>query len=132
MFESGGSAGIRGVWIFESGMTDAIATVLWKGPRSGGRSRLQGGDGSRPIEKETAGGARSFEAESLRIRDFYAGYAEDFAFVGLLDEGDDTKVFGIGVGLQFHSYILRKGLSFVELADFSQFFDHGYVLQLLA
>ncbi len=50
---------------------------------------------------------------------FYAGCAEDFAFVGLLDEGDDAEVFGVGVGLQFDGYVLRKGLSFVELADFS-------------
>lgn len=37
-----------------------------------------------------------------RLRnDFNAGGAEDSTFVGFLDEGDDSKVFRIGVGLQF-------------------------------
>lgn len=50
---------------------------------------------------------------------FYAGDAEDFAFVGLLDEGDDAEVFGVGVGLQFDGYVLQEGLTFVELAEFA-------------
>ena len=55
----------------------------------------------------------------LGIGNFYAGYAQDFAFVGFLYESDYSEVFGISVGLQFDGYILRKRLSFVELADFS-------------
>jgi len=38
--------------------------------------------------------------KQLRIY-FNAGGAEDSTFVGFLDEGDDSKVFRIGVGLQF-------------------------------
>jgi hypothetical protein len=40
------------------------------------------------------------------VGDFYAGGAEDFAFVGLLDEGDDSEIFGVRVGLQFDGYVL--------------------------
>lgn len=35
----------------------------------------------------------------LRIGDFGRGGAQDFAFVGFLDEGDYADVFGVGVGL---------------------------------
>ena len=49
--------------------------------------------------------------------------------IGDSDDNEMTAaIFGIGVGLQFYGYVLRKRLSFVEFADFSQIFDDGYVL----
>jgi hypothetical protein len=72
--------------------------VLGKGSRSGRRSRLKGASLCVYASSETAIVVRPVVADGLRGY-LDAGDAEDFAFVGFLDKGDDAEVFGVGVGL---------------------------------
>ena len=81
----------------------------WENPRTDGSCRLNGKTRTLVKRKGAAPKCRLCAVtweNGLGVGDFYAGGAEDFAFVGLLDEGDDSEIFGVRVGLQFDGYVL--------------------------